>query len=91
LAHHLVLTLAPQRILIGGGVVSERTHLFPRIREYLRLSINDYVDIEQAAGRLEEYIAPPGLGTLAGPLGALAVAADAGSAGSTRHFRRPGP
>jgi fructokinase len=91
LAHHLVLTLAPQRILIGGGVVSERTHLFPRIREHLRLSINDYVDIEQAAGRLEEYIAPPGLGPLAGPLGALAVAADAGSAGSTRHFRRPRP
>ncbi len=77
LAHGLVLTLAPQRILIGGGVVSERTHLFPRIREYLRLSVNDYVDIEHAAGRLEDYITPPGLGTLAGPLGALAVAADA--------------
>ena len=84
LAHGLVLTLAPQRILIGGGVVSERTHLFPRIREYLRLSLNDYVDIEHAAGRLEEYIAPPGLGTRAGPLGALAVAADAASAKSTR-------
>jgi fructokinase len=91
LAHHLVLTLAPQRILIGGGVVSERTHLFPRIRESLRLSINDYVDIERAAGPLEEYIAPPGLGTLAGPLGALAVAADARSAGSTRHFKRSRP
>jgi len=84
LAHGLVLTLAPQRILIGGGVVRERAHLFPRIREYLRLSLNDYVDIEHAAGRLEEYIAPPGLGTLAGSLGALAVAADAASAKSTR-------
>ena len=70
LAHHLVLTSRISAILIGGGVVSERTHLFPRIREYLRLSINDYVDIEQAAGPLEEYIAPPGLGRLAGPLGA---------------------
>jgi fructokinase len=58
-------------------VVSERAHLFPRIRDYLRVSLNDYVDIERAAGGLEGYIAPPGLGTLAGPLGALAVAADA--------------
>ena len=88
LAHCLVLTLAPQRILIGGGVVSEQAHLFPRIREYLRLSLNDYVDIERAAGGLEGYIAPPGLGTLAGPLGALAVAADACSADSTSYFMR---
>ena len=72
-------------------MVSERTHLFPRIRQSLRLSINGYVDIERAAGPLEEYIAPPGLGTLAGPLGALAVAADAGSAGSTRHVKRTRP
>jgi fructokinase len=91
LSHNLVLTLAPQRILIGGGVVSEQTHLFPRIREYLRLSLNDYVDIERAAGGLEEYIAPPGLGTLAGPLGALAVAADACSGESASHFMRTRP
>jgi hypothetical protein len=54
----------------------------------LRLSVNDYVDIERAAGGLEGYIAPPGLGTLAGPLGALAVAADACAAESTSHFMR---
>jgi fructokinase len=82
LAHNLVLTLAPQRILIGGRVASEQTHLFPRIRQHLRRSINNYVDIEHAAGRLEEYIVPPGLGALAGPLGGLAVAATAGSSGS---------
>src|SRR5260370_26011435 len=88
LAHNLVLTLAPQRILIGGGWVSERTHLFPRIREDLRLSVNDYVDIERAAGGLEGDITSPGLGALAGPLGALAVAADACSGGSTSHVMR---
>jgi len=82
LAHNLVLTLAPQRILIGGGVAREQTHLFPRIRQYLRRSINNYIDIEHAGGRLEEYIVAPGLGELAGPLGALAVAATAGSSGS---------
>jgi hypothetical protein len=49
----------------------------------LRLSLNDYVDIERAAGGLEGYIAPPGLGTLAGPLGALAVAADAADTRNT--------
>jgi hypothetical protein len=57
----------------------------------LRLSLNDYVDIERAAGGLEGYIAAPGLGTLAGPLGALAVAADACSGESTSHFMQMCP
>jgi hypothetical protein len=47
------------------------------IRTFLRQSISNYVDIERAVGSLEDYITPPGLGALAGPLGALAVGADA--------------
>jgi fructokinase len=77
LAHVLVLTAAPQRILLGGGVVSAQPQLFARIREALRVSLNGYLEIEQVPGGLEAYIAAPGLGTRAGPLGALALAADA--------------
>jgi fructokinase len=75
LAHLLVVTVAPQRILIGGGVVSAQPHLFPRIRRSFALSLNGYVHIPEMDD-LERYIAPPGLGTGAGPLGALAVAID---------------
>jgi fructokinase len=77
LAHTLVLATAPQRILIGGGVVSAQPQLFAAIRERLRLSLNGYLRIEEVAGGLEAYIVPPGRAALAGPLGALAVAADA--------------
>ncbi len=75
LAHLLVLTVAPQRILVGGGVVSAQPHLFPRIRRSLVSSLNGYLHLPEMDD-LERYIAPPGLGTRAGPLGALAVATD---------------
>jgi len=77
LSQALVLSLSPQRILIGGGVARGQPGLFPRIRARLRASLNGYLDIEQLEDGLEEFIVPPGLGALAGPLGALAVAADA--------------
>jgi fructokinase len=90
LAHTLVLSVAPQRILIGGGVAGEQPQLFARIRTFLRQSINNYVDIERAVGSLEDYITPPGLGALAGPLGALAVGADAAARCRGESISMPG-
>ena len=75
LNHLLVVTAAPQRILIGGGVMSAQPHLFPRIRRAVLESLNGYLHIPQVLNDIDRFIAPPGLGTLAGPLGALAVAA----------------
>lgn len=76
LAHILVLSLAPQRILIGGGVISAQPHLFPRIRARFAASLNGYLGIPEVTSELNLYIAPPGLGTSAGPFGALALALD---------------
>ena len=76
LAHLLALSAAPRRILIGGGVASARPELFPRIRAMFAHSLNGYLNIEEVSADLDHYIAPPGLGTAAGPLGALALAAD---------------
>lgn len=81
LLHVLVLATAPRRVLIGGGVIQARPYLFERVRAALRSSLAGY----RFARELEDlgsYVAPPGLGTLAGPLGALALAADAVSAHS---------
>lgn len=77
LAHVLVVSVAPRRILIGGGVVAGQRHLFQRVRRLLTQSLNGYIDSAELAAGLDEFIVPPGLGTLAGPLGALALAADA--------------
>jgi fructokinase len=76
LAHILVVSLAPERILIGGGVLSARPHLLPCIRACLASSLNGYLDIPELSSALDRYIGPPGLGTRAGPLGALALAID---------------
>lgn len=77
LLHTVVLTTAPQRIFLGGGVMSGQAHLFARIQQELKRSLNGYVEAPELEQDLARFIVPPGLGTMAGPLGALALAADA--------------
>ena len=76
LLHTMVLTTAPQRIFLGGGVMAQ-AHLFERIQQELKRSLNGYVEAPELDQELSRFIVPPGLGAMAGPLGALAVAADA--------------
>ena len=77
LMHTMVLTTAPARIFLGGGVLAAQTHLFERIQQELKRSLNGYVEAPELEQGLAQFIVPPGLGTMAGPLGALALAADA--------------
>ena len=77
LLHTLVLATAPDRILLGGGVMNSQRHLFARLRRELQRSLNHYVEAPQLAGGIEAYIGPPALGEQVGPLGALALAMDA--------------
>jgi fructokinase len=77
LVHSLVVTTAPQRVIIGGGVMSAHSHLFPLIREKLLISLNGYLKIPALIEGIDDYVVPPGLDTQSGPLGALAVAMDA--------------
>ncbi len=77
LLHSIVLATAPRRIILGGGVAQSRPELLARVRTLLLHSLNGYLALEELAGPIDRYIVPPGLGALAGPLGALALAADA--------------
>jgi fructokinase len=77
LLHTLVLASAPRRILLGGGVMNAQQHLFARLRRELQRSLNHYIEAPQLEQGIDEYIQPPELGDLAGPLGALALAQDA--------------
>ncbi len=78
LAHGLVnfiLTLSPQRIILGGGVM-QQPHLLPRVRRRVGALLNGYV-AHPALDDLDTYIVAPGLGDRAGVLGALALAFEA--------------
>lgn len=68
-----ICTLSPQRILLGGGVMAQR-HLFSMIRVLTRDYLNGYVQSPSIQMDLDAYIVPPGLGSRAGVLGALAMA-----------------
>lgn len=74
LFHNLVFTTAPERILVGGGVIEGQTHLLPRIRTALVKSLAGYYSGARASVDIEHYLASPELGVRVGPLGALAKA-----------------
>jgi fructokinase len=77
LLHTLVMATAPRRILIGGGVVQGRPELLARVRRLLIESLHGYLEAAELTLDVDQYAVAPGLGALAGPLGALALAADA--------------
>ncbi|MFN3388016.1 MAG: ROK family protein [Allosphingosinicella sp.] len=70
LCHVIVVTAAPRRIVVGGGVIDRQPHLLPRIEPLLRESMAGYMPLPDAGA----YVTAPGLGALAGPLGPIALA-----------------
>lgn len=70
---NLICTVAPQAIVLGGGV-PEQLHLLARVRREAERRLNGYIQSPWLAPGLEEYILAPGLGRHAGVLGAIALA-----------------
>jgi fructokinase len=70
---NVILTLSPQRIVLGGGVM-EHEPLFPSIRTKVKRLLNGYIASPVFSGSLDEFIVPPALGRRSGALGALALA-----------------
>ena len=69
----LILTLAPQRIVIGGGVGQGQPGLLPLVRRATARALAGYMPgYDEAA--LEGLVVPPGLGASAGVYGAIALA-----------------
>ena len=70
---NLVCALSPQRIILGGGVMSQQ-QLFPMIRSKMEEFLNDYVQAPAITMGSQGYVVPPGLGHRSGVLGAIALA-----------------
>jgi len=78
---NIIVTLSPQRIVLGGGVMSQ-AQLFPLIRAEVKRLLNGYIQTPWVNTQLDAYIVPPGLGARAGVLGAIALAQAAAGAGA---------
>lgn len=76
LCAQLVMTVSPQRIVIGGGVMS-RARLLPLILPRMKHWLGGYVDRPDILLAADRYVVAPQLGDNAGVLGALALAIDA--------------
>lgn len=79
-AHYIALAMAnfivaisPQRIILGGGVMSG-PHLFPSVRSEVLELLNGYVQSPAILQHIDQYIVSPGLGNRSGVLGAFALA-----------------
>ena len=70
---NFVVTLCPQRIILGGGVMEQR-QLFPLIRNKLLAHLNEYIHSPAILSDIDAYIVPPKLGARAGVLGSIALA-----------------
>ena len=74
---NLILTLSPQRVIIGGGVMARQGLLEIVRREVVQL-LAGYVDAPEVTRDINSYIVPSALGDRAGVLGAIALAEQAG-------------
>ena len=74
---NFIVTLSPQRIILGGGVMAQ-AQLFPLVRRRVLELLNGYVQSPRLLEAIDTYIVPPALGRRAGVLGALALARQAG-------------
>ncbi len=69
---NLTLTLAPRRIILGGGVM-DQPQLIGLIRGQLHHHMNGYFAVPQLGNEIEDYIVKPGLDSRSGLLGAFAL------------------
>jgi fructokinase len=76
LCAQLVVTVSPQRIVMGGGVMSQ-TRLLPLIRARMRYWLGGYIDRSEIGSGIDRYVVAPELGDRAGVLGALVLAMQA--------------
>src|SRR5450755_1654272 len=73
---NIALTISPQRIVLGGGVM-QRSHVLALVRkEFLKL-LNGYIVHESITARIDEFIVPPQLKEFSGVLGSIALAEQA--------------
>lgn len=73
---NFALTLSPQRMILGGGVM-QQPHIFSLIRAEFSRLLNSYIQHDELLHHLDSYIVPPALGGNAGVAGCFVLAEQA--------------
>ena len=74
---NLIMTVSPERIMIGGGVM-EREYLLDRIRKETVRLLGGYIQMPEITARIDSYIVRPELYPISGLIGAWLLGRDAG-------------
>lgn len=69
-----IVTLSPQRIVLGGGVMHQE-HMMPLVRQEVKRQLNGYIQTKELED-LDNYIVLPSLNDNQGIMGALKLALD---------------
>ena len=73
---NFILTLSPQRIIVGGGVMGQ-PQLLPLVRTQVVQKLSGYLKVPQITNNIDTYIVPPKLDNQAGIAGAFVLAQQA--------------
>jgi fructokinase len=76
LCAQLVMTLSPQRIIIGGGVMTQQ-RLLPLIRQRMLHWLGGYIERREILVEIDQYVVAPALAPRSGLLGAVILAMNA--------------
>lgn len=76
MCHNAIMTLSPEKIILGGGVM-QQAFLLPMIRRKTVELLGGYVCSPVVDSGLEDYIVAPGLGVNSGVMGAYLLARQA--------------
>jgi fructokinase len=68
-----ICVLSPERVILGGGVMS-RPELLPLVQREVSELMNGYLDAAALRDGIADYVTLPGLGSRSGVVGAIALA-----------------
>lgn len=71
-----IYSLSPRKIILGGGVM-QQPHLLPMVRSKVLAILNGYIQSRTILDHIDTYIVAPALGSMAGSMGAIALAMSA--------------
>ena len=73
---NLIMMLSPEKIILGGGVMS-RSSLLDRIRKETVRLLGGYIQVPEVTARIDSYIVEPELYPISGLIGAWLLGRDA--------------